>query len=208
MTAMVPGGQGPWFCGLIFNTSDSCKKQTHLTAHTLPHLAVDSLNKKHQKSKDRDHCWVMIMKIGPFERWSCALAFLHLWTDKSRGKFRRIERGLELFSTYQRDYNLKMWTIKETQIHAKQRFFEHSFGNVIYNMYDPAFIVPIKATPIVLEDSEKEDEGGEEEENRRESFMTNLKDLFKEPVIVQRVKEVQILLEKSTAPKKKQKIKK
>jgi hypothetical protein len=203
----VPGGQGPWFCGLIFNTSDACKKQTHLIAHTLPHFAVDSLNKKHQKSKERDNCWILIMKIGPFERWSHALAFLHLWTDKSRGKFRRIERGLELFHTYQTAYNLKLWAIQETQIHAKQRFFEHSFGSVVFNMYDPAFVVPVR--PVAEEEEDEFDEDGEENQtNQQEAFLTRLKDLFKEPVLVQNIKDTQGLLEKTIGPKKRQKTKK
>jgi hypothetical protein len=201
----VPGGLGPWFCGLVFNTSDACKKQTHLTAHTLPHLAEDILNKKHPKSKERDNCWIMIMKIGPFERWSHALAFLHLWTDKSRGKFRRIERGLELFYAYQVDYNLRLWTIRETQIQAKQRFFEHSFGNVVFNMYDPSFVVPTR--PIVEEEEESEEDENEEE-NQQDVFLTSLKDLFKEPVVVQHVRNVQGVLEKVAGPKKRQKIKK
>lgn len=206
MTATsVPGGQGPWFCGLIFNTSDVCKKQTHLIAHTLPHFAVDSLNKKHQKSKERDNCWILIMKIGPFERWSHAVAFLHLWTDKSRGKFRRIERGLELFYAYHISYNLKLWAIQETQVHAKQRFFEHSFGSVVFNMYDPSFVVP--ARPVVIAEEEDSDDENENKDEQ-EAFLTSLKELFKEPVLVHHIKDAQGLLEKSSGAKKRQKIKK
>ena len=35
----VPGGLGPWFVSLLFNTSEGPKKQTHLCAHTYPHHA-------------------------------------------------------------------------------------------------------------------------------------------------------------------------
>jgi ABC-type Zn2+ transport system substrate-binding protein/surface adhesin len=44
---VTPGGQGPWFVALLFNTSRDCKKQTHLVAHTHPHMAMDILNKSH-----------------------------------------------------------------------------------------------------------------------------------------------------------------
>jgi Ni/Co efflux regulator RcnB len=149
---MLPGFFGPWFVGLLFNTSRKCKKQTHLIAHTLPHLAVDYLNKPvaaiapattaapaaaaaaiavaskkkkktsrkkkredneeeedEEEEEEEEGCWVMILKIGPFEQWSNAMAFLNMWTSKTRGKTRRLERGIELFNDYKDAYNLRMW---------------------------------------------------------------------------------------------------
>jgi hypothetical protein len=137
---MLPGGPGPWFCSLLFNTSDDSKKQTHLIAHTLPHLAVDVLNTEKKRKRRRGsvsaaaaaaaaqqqdeeaedvsaaanataaaECWIMILKIGPFNVWSDAVAFLNLWTGKTRGKARRLERGLELYEQYGVAYQLNLW---------------------------------------------------------------------------------------------------
>jgi hypothetical protein len=109
---MLCGGPGPWFCSLLLNTSETSKKQTHLIAHTMPHLAVDIFNKS---KTDKSYCWVMLLKIGPFNVWSEAVAFLNLWTDKTRGKSRRLERGLELFSMYGHAHNLCLWGQTKTQ---------------------------------------------------------------------------------------------
>lgn len=57
----------------------------------------------------------MLLKIGPFDIWSEAVAFLNLWTDKTRGKSRRLERGLELFAMYGHTHNLCLWGQSETQ---------------------------------------------------------------------------------------------
>ena len=104
---MTPGGLGPWFCALFFNTSTESKKQTHLIAHTLPHLACDMLNRPGTTSKD---CWVIMLKIGPFDDWNVALGFLEQWMSRKRGKQRRLERGLELFALYRHAYNLVLWS--------------------------------------------------------------------------------------------------
>jgi hypothetical protein len=109
---MLCGGPGPWFCSLLLNTSETSKKQTHLIAHTMPHLAVDIFNKS---KTDKSYCWVILLKIGPFDVWSEAVAFLNLWTDKTRGKSRRLERGLELFSMYGNAHNLCLWGQTKTQ---------------------------------------------------------------------------------------------
>ena len=135
---MLPGGPGPWFCSLLFNTSDDSKKQTHLIAHTVPHLAVEVLNTEKKRKRRRGsvaaaaaqqqqdeeeledasaaanataaaECWIMILKIGPFNVWSDAVAFLNLWTGKTRGKARRLERGLELYEQYAVAYQLNLW---------------------------------------------------------------------------------------------------
>lgn len=109
-----PGGPGPYFCTLFFNTSVKCKKQTHLFAHTFPHLAIDVLNKTQSAEKRRareesDDCWIMMLKVGPFCRWDQCCSFLQLWSDKTRGKEKRFNRGVELFWRYQASLGLKMW---------------------------------------------------------------------------------------------------
>jgi hypothetical protein len=38
-----------------------------------------------------------------------------LWTTKTRGKTRRLERGVELFNTYRERYALKMWVQTKTK---------------------------------------------------------------------------------------------
>lgn len=115
----TPGGQGPWFVALLFNTSDDCKKQTHLVAHTHPHMATDILNKPatmERKKRGRDeNFWVIMMKVGPFTDWSKCVEYLHLWSHKIRGPMRRLERGLEIFAKYRLDLGLTMWAQKETK---------------------------------------------------------------------------------------------
>jgi hypothetical protein len=104
---MTPGSFGPWFCALFVNTTEDSKKQTHLIAHTFPHLACDMLNRTGAASNDR---WVILLKIGPFDSWGVALAFLELWMSRKRGKQRRLERGVELYATYRDTYNLMLWS--------------------------------------------------------------------------------------------------
>lgn len=104
------GGMGPWFCALLFNTSEECKKQTHLLAHTLPHLAPDVLNKS-----ESDDCWVTIIKVGPFEVWDECVAYLNLWTLRTRGRLRRLERGIEIFRKYAKPLGLTFWYQNETR---------------------------------------------------------------------------------------------
>lgn len=98
------GGFGPWFCTLLFNTSDECKKQTHLLAHTMPHLACDMLNRT-----ESDDCWVILIKVGPFQVWDDCVAYLNLWTSRTRGRIRRMERGIEIFKHYAPRLGLTFW---------------------------------------------------------------------------------------------------
>lgn len=115
---MTPGGFGPWFCALLFNTAHDSKKQIHLIAHTLPHLACDMLNRNGVNNTD---CWVIVLKIGPFECWDTAVAFLTQWMSRKRGKQRRLERGLELFAQYSHPYNLMLWSQRLDQDAVRQR---------------------------------------------------------------------------------------
>lgn len=104
------GGLGPWFCTLLFNTSDECKKQTHLLAHTMPHLACDMLNRA-----DSDDCWVILIKVGPFQVWDDCVAYLNLWTSRTRGRIRRLERGVEIFKHFAPQLGLTFWYQNETK---------------------------------------------------------------------------------------------
>jgi len=92
-----PGGPGPWFVALLFNTNPRDKKQSELVAHTYPHFMVDFLN----KNAPQNAPWIMLMKVGPFESWKDSLAFLESWSYKARSKTARIERGLELWQERQ-----------------------------------------------------------------------------------------------------------
>lgn len=111
----VPGGTGPWFCCLLFNTAKKSKKKTHLIAHTLPHLALDVLNHDDRAAAPplpESCCWIMILKVGPFQHWAASVRFLDLWSP-TRGKKKRLERGLELYMSYRTTYSLQLWTQKE-----------------------------------------------------------------------------------------------
>jgi len=125
------GGFGPWYCSLLFNTSKDSKKQTHLIAHSNPGLFPVIMNHrlrphssgrcgKRRKRTGGIHTgvgWVMMQKIGPVSSWGNCVAFLSLWTDRTRGKSRRLERGVELFSAYANTEgeNLTLWSIMDTK---------------------------------------------------------------------------------------------
>lgn len=115
MCADKPGGMGPWFNCLFFNTNERSKKKTHLLAHTLPHLGLDYLNRNSEG-------WAIIQKIGPFEVWQDAVDFHKAWNEKTRGKVPRFERGLELYHMYKDTYNLKLWMPTQTQEEVIQTF--------------------------------------------------------------------------------------
>jgi hypothetical protein len=101
-----PGGYGPWFVALLFNPSDKSKKQTHLLPHTMPHLAIDALNKGHRGGNGH---WLIMIKVGPFASWSQCVAYAHEWTVRTRGRGRRLERGVELYAQHGQPMGLTMW---------------------------------------------------------------------------------------------------
>jgi hypothetical protein len=125
MNAAAAAGAGPWFCSLLFNTSVKCKKQTHLVAHTAPHLAVDALNRSRKRPRKStgdevaNDFWVMICKVGPFDVWADAMTYLDMWTTKTRGKNKRWERGLELFEMYGKAHNLHLW-VQSVPLHQQE----------------------------------------------------------------------------------------
>lgn len=122
----APGGYGPWFCAFIVNTATRPKKYTHIVAHTLPHLVVDALNKG---ASDED-CWIMLFKIGPFTHWTDSIAFLNQWLNQTRGKTRRMERGLELFAQYRDQFRLCLWSQTRPRDEAL-RYFHNEQSNLI-----------------------------------------------------------------------------
>lgn len=132
------GFLGPWFCSLLFNTSTKCKKQTHLVAHTYPHLTVDALNKNtstnKRKRKDDEDCWVIIIKVGPFCEWDHATTYLNLWMLHTRGKACRLERGLMLYQEYKEQYGLKMWTQTANRSQLVATFFAEDAAVVVSPM--------------------------------------------------------------------------
>ena len=67
----------------------------------------------------------MILKIGPFNIWSDAMSFLNLWTEKTRGKARRLERGLELFEMYRERHQLSLWGQTQDKERAVKAHAEH-----------------------------------------------------------------------------------
>lgn len=121
-----PGGHGPWFVALLFNTSEHSKKQTHLLAHTLPHLAVDVLNKTTHHRENRKNCWVLMIKVGPFDRWSDAIFYLNMWNAKTRGRIKRLERGIDLFKQYHQTYHLTMWVQTRTKNEVIETFYHNN----------------------------------------------------------------------------------
>lgn len=211
--------------GLLFNTSQKNKKQTHLIAHTLPHLAVDYLNKpllasssssgSSQRKKKRlkvkredehegdgddddeneDGCWVMILKIGPFDRWSNAMAFLNMWTSKTRGKMRRLERGIELFNDYKDKYQLRMW-IQQTDRDASLE----QFRNANANADAKSIVLPDIFVSGVQDAADGDDDDDDDDNNQCKLTAASLKAVFGtrelETVRVRAVKDIHQALTK------------
>lgn len=107
-TTTEPGGYGPWFCAFVVNTGKDPKKHTHVVSHSMPHLVVDALNRA-------GGCWIILLKIGPFNVWRESLAFLQAWLYQTRGKIHRIERGYELYKHYAERYCLYLWSQTRTR---------------------------------------------------------------------------------------------
>lgn len=110
---MVPsGGLGPWFCALLVKTLQDrrSKRQSKLVLHTLPHMVADWLNSEvSDAARSEGECWVELLRVGPFRRWSEAVQFYSLWCSSARGKMRRVDRGLQLYRQYGQHYQLRAW---------------------------------------------------------------------------------------------------
>ena len=96
---MSVGGLGPWFCALYVNLESKAKKKTELRVHTYP-ILYERLSKEK---------WITIMVVGPFEKWVEGIAFYEMWARQTRGITRRIQKGLNLYATFQKKYKLHMW---------------------------------------------------------------------------------------------------
>ena len=114
-----PGGLGPWFAALAFSTSAE-QRQTHLIPHTQPHLVLDALNRR--KRHDSTDSWVLMLKVGPFERWNDCVSFSRAWMDKTRGMLPHLKRGMELYQRYRERYALRIWV--QTEPRPKQQLLK------------------------------------------------------------------------------------
>lgn len=63
------------------------------------------------------------MVVGPFGVWEEAVTFHRLWCQQTRGKVRRIQRGVRLYMHFRKRYNLTMelQTKQKPEILAKQQ---------------------------------------------------------------------------------------
>lgn len=85
----------------------------------------------------------MMLKVGPFARWSDAVSFLDAWLLRTRGKTHRIERGVELFMNhYKSNPDISMWIQTETRDVVVRSFFQ--------NAQDPLNerYIPVEGTPV------------------------------------------------------------
>jgi hypothetical protein len=109
-----PIGYGPWAIALFVHTgSTSCKRQTEIRIETYPELVPWAHGQCGQPG------WVLVMMIGIFSSWEAAFLFYQQWIQPTRGKTRRIQRGLELLAKWCTTYHLCMWiqskTLEETR---------------------------------------------------------------------------------------------
>lgn len=170
----VPGGLGPWFAALAVFTSPE-RKKAHVIAHTFPQLVLDALNRglsssssfscktsnnnnnKRNRAEEDGGCWVIILKVGPFERWDHCSAFWLAWTHKTRGVIPRIRRGLELWHQHCARYALRLWAQTKDCDEAVRAFF-HPAASALGALYvEPDVPPPPPAVdPLIQEKDEKE----------------------------------------------------
>jgi hypothetical protein len=109
MATPVPIGFGPWAIALLVHTGKgTSKRQTEIRIETYPELVPWAHRQGGQPG------WVIAMMVGVFESWRAALAFYHQWLQPTRGKTRRIQRGLELHEQWWKPYGLHMWIQSKT----------------------------------------------------------------------------------------------
>lgn len=123
---------GPWFVALLINTTDD-NTRTELVPHTYPHLMVDVLNTKHA-----NQVWVVLMKVGPFERWSECVSYSQAWSSKTRGRAARIEKGIRLWREQHSDKTLWIQTRDKDSLtdayRESKRARKESDGEFLQNM--------------------------------------------------------------------------
>lgn len=133
MDSILPSGHGPWFVALLWNTTQS-KKQTEIVAHTYPHLFTQVYN-----NKDKNAFWVILMKMGPFDEWSKCVILCQQWSQKTRDRVARIEKGITL---HQKMDDITLWiqtkdreTIKkEYEDYLKSKISVFSHDMCIYDL--------------------------------------------------------------------------
>lgn len=115
MGTPAPIGFGPWVIALLVHTGKGAsKRQTEIRIDTYPEL----LPWAHRQCGQ--HGWIVVMMIGIFESWHTALLFYHQWLQPTRGKTRRIQRGLELHGQWWRQHDLRMWVQSKTLAQAEE----------------------------------------------------------------------------------------
>lgn len=103
---MLPSGYGPWVVALLVHTGQggsSSKRQTELRIETYPELLPWAHARCGQPG------WALVMMVGIFTSWDAAVGFYQQWLQPTRGKTRRIQRGLELIGTWYKQYHLYAW---------------------------------------------------------------------------------------------------
>lgn len=131
----TPRGSGPWFVALLWNTYAE-KKQTEIVIHTYPHLFTNALN-----TKDASSFWVVLMKVGPFEKWSKGVLFSSQWSQKLRNCVARIEKGITLCTTY--EDSLTLWIQTKDKDTIKKEYEEYKSGK-LKGFHDSLHIYTLK----------------------------------------------------------------
>lgn len=137
----MDGGLGPWFCALYCCLDEGAKKQTDLRVHTYPVLLERIMNGASNKTQG----WVLVLMVGYFERWVDAVAFHTLWSKQTRGKHRRIQRGIDLFHSYQEQHDLRMWTQPYSLDEARKKYAK------VYKHVKRVRLKPASKAPVLLE---------------------------------------------------------
>lgn len=116
----TPRGHGPWFVALLWDTCERSKKHTEIVIHTYPHLYTHFYN-----NKDGSF-WVILMKIGPFEEWGKCVEFFNQWSQKTRNRMARIEKGILL---HQNKSSLTLWIQTKDKETIKKEYEQQKNGN-------------------------------------------------------------------------------
>jgi len=107
---------------LMVNLAPNATKATMIKYHQIPELVLLNQNTGKQRNQ---HLWTILMRVGPFAKWSSATDFADCWNLKSRGTISRIAKGISLAKKYNKTESVGLWITsqeKRERIHHVNEF--------------------------------------------------------------------------------------
>jgi hypothetical protein len=136
---------GGWWVFLMVNVSQKASKTSQIKVGRSPEVVALKSNTNKNRAQNM---WTVLLRIGKFDDERSANEFFGCWNKKSRGLFKRVEKGISLVEKYKgRDgRRVVMWITSNT----KEKMI------AFYDEHRPWF------------ESHRLSDGGDEEGRRRE----------------------------------------